>query len=257
MIQVQGNKMQYDKSDLDSSPIENKPLLIQSSSEHSTTTSASIDNELEKTNDETKSNNDKQHENQDNNGHVIDVSISPDGRAAIMNEKYFVKAPNKLDIDSFKQPDRENINSEANSVENTAKCQQNDNEDFDMNGNNESSHQDDGKGDKQYEEPEQTRKLFIGGLDYKTSEDTLRQHFEQFGDVIDCIVMREPQTRRSRGFGFVTYASSSMIDKAQSARPHRVDGREVEPKRAIPRGVSILRYITSYDILLTASKGFV
>lgn len=88
------------------------------------------------------------------------------------------------------------------------------------------------------EEPEQTRKLFIGGLDYKTSEATLRQHFERFGDVIDCVVMREPQTKRSRGFGFVIYKNSSMVDRAQDARPHKVDGREVQSKRAISREVS-------------------
>ena len=42
---------------------------------------------------------------------------------------------------------------------------------------------------------------------------------------------------RSRGFGFVTYARAFMVDEAQAARPHRVDGREVEPKRAVPRDV--------------------
>jgi len=40
---------------------------------------------------------------------------------------------------------------------------------------------------------------------------------------------------RSRGFGFITYSNSRMVDDAQNARPHRVDGREVEPKRAVPR----------------------
>lgn len=88
------------------------------------------------------------------------------------------------------------------------------------------------------DEPEQMRKLFIGGLDYKTSEDTLKQHFEKFGDVTDCVVMREPQSKRSRGFGFVIYANASMVDRAQDNRPHEVDGREVQSKRAISREVS-------------------
>jgi len=85
------------------------------------------------------------------------------------------------------------------------------------------------------EEPEQFRKLFIGGLDYKTTEDTLRKHFEQWGDIVDCVVMRDPATKRSRGFGFITYSRSIMVDEAQANRPHKVDGREVEPKRAVPR----------------------
>lgn len=99
------------------------------------------------------------------------------------------------------------------------------------------------------DEPEQMRKLFIGGLDYKTSETTLKQHFEKFGDVLDCVVMREPQSKRSRGFGFVIYANSLMVDKAQEARPHEVDGREVQSKRAISREVSSLNKIDlSYGV---------
>ncbi|KFM70891.1 Heterogeneous nuclear ribonucleoprotein A1, A2/B1-like protein, partial [Stegodyphus mimosarum] len=84
-------------------------------------------------------------------------------------------------------------------------------------------------------EPEQFRKLFIGGLNYKTGEESLKAHFEQWGEIVDCVVMRDPHTRRSRGFGFVTYKRAHMVDDAQAARPHEVDGREVEPKRAVPR----------------------
>ena len=87
------------------------------------------------------------------------------------------------------------------------------------------------------EEPEQFRKLFIGGLDYKTTEDTLKAHFAQWGDIVDCVVMRDPQTKRSRGFGFITYSKAIMVDQAQRARPHKVDGRKVMPKRAVPREV--------------------
>lgn len=90
-------------------------------------------------------------------------------------------------------------------------------------------------GDSESEEPEQFRKLFIGGLDYKTTEETLKAHFAQWGDIVDCVVMRDPQTKRSRGFGFITYNKATMVDAAQNARPHKVDGREVEPKRAVPR----------------------
>ncbi|XP_074599738.1 heterogeneous nuclear ribonucleoprotein A1-like 3 isoform X2 [Brevipalpus obovatus] len=90
-------------------------------------------------------------------------------------------------------------------------------------------------GDESSEEPEQFRKLFIGGLDYKTTEETLRSHFETWGEIVDCVVMRDPQTKRSRGFGFITYSKATMVDEAQKARPHKVDGREVEPKRAVPR----------------------
>ncbi|XP_067882430.1 heterogeneous nuclear ribonucleoprotein A3 homolog 1-like isoform X3 [Heterodontus francisci] len=85
------------------------------------------------------------------------------------------------------------------------------------------------------QEPEQLRKLFIGGLSFETTDDSLRNHFEQWGRLTDCVVMRDPTTKRSRGFGFVTYSCVSEVDSAMSARPHKVDGRVVEPKRAVSR----------------------
>lgn len=84
-------------------------------------------------------------------------------------------------------------------------------------------------------EPEHIRKLFIGGLDYRTTDDSLKKHFEQWGEIVDVVVMKDPKTKRSRGFGFITYSRAHMVDDAQNARPHRVDGRVVEPKRAVPR----------------------
>lgn len=84
-------------------------------------------------------------------------------------------------------------------------------------------------------EPEPIRKLFIGGLDYRTTSDSLKAYFEQYGTVVDVVVMMDNKTNRSRGFGFITYSHSFMVDQAQAARPHKVDGRVVDPKRAVPR----------------------
>ncbi|KAI4894002.1 hypothetical protein NFI96_017426, partial [Prochilodus magdalenae] len=84
-------------------------------------------------------------------------------------------------------------------------------------------------------EPEQLRKLFIGGLSFETTDESLRAHFEQWGTLTDCVVMRDSNTKRSRGFGFVTYSSVEEVDAAMKARPHKVDGRAVEPKRAVSR----------------------
>lgn len=51
--------------------------------------------------------------------------------------------------------------------------------------------------------------------------------------------MRDPNSKRSRGFGFVTYTSVTEVDDAMNARPHKVDGRVVEPKRAVSREVKM------------------
>lgn len=83
------------------------------------------------------------------------------------------------------------------------------------------------------------RKLFIGGLSFETTDDSLREHFEKWGTLTDCVVMRDPQTKRSRGFGFVTYSCVEEVDAAMCARPHKVDGRVVEPKRAVSREDSV------------------
>ncbi|KAK2119552.1 Heteroproteinous nuclear ribonucleoprotein A3 [Saguinus oedipus] len=88
-------------------------------------------------------------------------------------------------------------------------------------------------------EPEQLRKLFIGVLGFETTDDSLREHFEKWGTLTDCVVMRDPQTKRSRGFGFVTYSCVEEVDAAMCARPHKVDGHVVEPKRAVSREDSV------------------
>lgn len=126
---------------------------------------------------------------------------------------------------STEQTNNEHLNNNGDQEQNNGDDSQN---------NDNDNYQDDDDNNAE-EEPEQFRKLFIGGLDYKTTEDTLKGHFEQWGEIVDCVVMRDPQSKRSRGFGFITYSKSTMVDLAQKARPHKVDGREVEPKRAVPR----------------------
>ncbi|XP_029439693.1 heterogeneous nuclear ribonucleoprotein A0 [Rhinatrema bivittatum] len=84
-------------------------------------------------------------------------------------------------------------------------------------------------------ENSQLCKLFIGGLNVQTTETGLREHFETYGQLTDCVVVVNPQTKRSRCFGFVTYSSSDEADAAMSASPHVVDGNNVELKRAVSR----------------------
>ncbi|KAG3270449.1 HNRNPA1-like [Ictidomys tridecemlineatus] len=87
-------------------------------------------------------------------------------------------------------------------------------------------------------EPEQLRKLFIGGLSFETTDESLRSHFEQWGTLMDCVVMRDPNIKCSRGFGFVTYATVEEVDAAMNARPHKVGGKIVEPTRSVSRRFS-------------------
>ena len=72
--------------------------------------------------------------------------------------------------------------------------------------------------ENQKEEPEQFRKLFIGGLNYKTTDEGLREFYGQWGELTDCVVMKDGQTGKSRGFGFITYSHSTMVDEAMHNR---------------------------------------
>merc|ERR1719285_1197125 len=85
------------------------------------------------------------------------------------------------------------------------------------------------------QQPKSHRKVFVGGLNLKTTEDTFKEHFSKFGELVDAVVMSDQYTKRSRGFGFVEFSTVEQVDACQAARPHVLDGKEVETKRAIPR----------------------
>lgn len=69
-----------------------------------------------------------------------------------------------------------------------------------------------------------SNRLYVGNLSYQTTEDSLRSHFSQFGEVEDVKVMLDRDTGRPRGFAFVTMASS---EGAQAAIQN-LDGQDLE-----------------------------
>ena len=85
------------------------------------------------------------------------------------------------------------------------------------------------------EEPKTQWKIFVGGLNLQTTKDSFRKYFSEFGELVDSMVMVDPHTKKSRGFGFLEFASRAQVDACQAARPHIVDGKVVETKRAVPR----------------------
>lgn len=78
------------------------------------------------------------------------------------------------------------------------------------------------------------RKLFLGGLPEEATEKDLKRIFAEFGTIIDCKVMRDQEAGTSRGFGFVTYASSFMTEAAMDKAPFDICGTKITPKRATP-----------------------
>jgi hypothetical protein len=71
------------------------------------------------------------------------------------------------------------------------------------------------------------RKIFIGGLNYSTDDVQLRRHFSTYGTVQDAVVMKDPVSRRSRGFGFITFLDIESLEMAIQVEQHIIDGRKV------------------------------
>lgn len=72
----------------------------------------------------------------------------------------------------------------------------------------------------------QEAKIFVGGLNWSTSEEKLRSYFENFGSVQEAFVSYDRHTGRPRGFGFVVFEDPLVADKVVSIQ-HTIDRREV------------------------------
>ena len=80
------------------------------------------------------------------------------------------------------------------------------------------------------------RKIFVGNLSFSMGEAELRQLFEQKGGVESVTLMRDTDTGRSRGFGFVEMASDEAAQKAiAELNGYSVDGRSMTVNEARPK----------------------
>jgi RNA recognition motif-containing protein len=70
-------------------------------------------------------------------------------------------------------------------------------------------------------------------MNYNTSEDTLRQLFAQYGEVVSVNVITDRYTGRAKGFGFVEMATEDAARAAMGALNGReVDGRQLKVNEA-------------------------
>ncbi|ELU13330.1 hypothetical protein CAPTEDRAFT_219071 [Capitella teleta] len=81
-------------------------------------------------------------------------------------------------------------------------------------------------------------KIFVGGLSWDTTHATMLKYFSRYGEVIDCVVMKNPQTGKSRGFGFVTFKDPSCVKTVLANQPHVLDSRQIDPKQCNPRSMN-------------------
>ena len=111
--------------------------------------------------------------------------------------------------------------------------------------------------------------MIVVTFSWDTAQDSLLQYFSRFGEVIDCVVMKNAETGndvnlnlfwsnietkslkiiyhvdcfnhiftgRSRGFGFVTFSDPANVDAVIASCPHTLDGRTIDPKSCNPRSM--------------------
>merc|ERR1712106_818116 len=83
-------------------------------------------------------------------------------------------------------------------------------------------------------------KLFVGGLPYHTTDKSLREHFEVYGDIEEAVVITDRSTGKSRGYGFVIMSTKEAAERACKEPNPIIDGRKANVNLAIlgakPRG---------------------
>ncbi|VDN10424.1 unnamed protein product [Dibothriocephalus latus] len=113
---------------------------------------------------------------------------------------------------------------------------------------------------------DQGKKLFVGGIHHKTEEQSLRDYFSKFGEIVDVVVMKDShtgkprgfgedlnnyfstfgnvvdaqvvmnkETNESRGFAFVTFDDTDAVDKVILARPHMVKENKIDVRKALSK----------------------
>ncbi|XP_056373204.1 cold-inducible RNA-binding protein B-like isoform X1 [Hyla sarda] len=76
-------------------------------------------------------------------------------------------------------------------------------------------------------------KLFIGGLSFDTDEQNLEEVFGKYGQLSEVVVVKDRETQRSRGFGFVTFENPEDAKDAKEAMNGKsVDGRQIRVDQA-------------------------
>lgn len=104
-------------------------------------------------------------------------------------------------------------------------------------------------------------KVFVGGLAWETQSETMRRYFEQFGEILEAVVITDKNTGRSKGYGFVTFRDPESARRACLDPAPIIDGRRANcnlaslgrPRPSMSYGR--LRPVTPYLGSVPATRG--
>lgn len=49
-------------------------------------------------------------------------------------------------------------------------------------------------------------KVFVGGLAWETPKETMKEHFDKYGEILEAVIISDKLSGRSKGYGFVSYS---------------------------------------------------
>ncbi|KAL1204207.1 putative RNA-binding protein ARP1 [Cardamine amara subsp. amara] len=87
-------------------------------------------------------------------------------------------------------------------------------------------------------------KVFVGGLAWETPTEEMRRYFDQFGEILEAVIITDKNTGKSKGYGFVTFRESESATRAVADPNPVIDGRKANcniasfgrPRPSPPRG---------------------
>ena len=81
-----------------------------------------------------------------------------------------------------------------------------------------------------------SKRIFVGNLPWSVGFEKLKELFEPYGKIENAIVMSDKQTKKSRGFGFVTFVDEDNAKKAiADMNKKNIEGRELTVNEAQER----------------------
>lgn len=81
-----------------------------------------------------------------------------------------------------------------------------------------------------------SKKIYVGNMNYKTDEQTLRKEFEAYGEVLSTKIIVDQMSKRSKGFAFVEMANDNeAINAINALNGKEIDGRPLKVNEAIDK----------------------
>jgi len=77
--------------------------------------------------------------------------------------------------------------------------------------------------------------VYVGNLSYSLRDHQLKDVFEKYGDISSVRIIKHPQSRRSKGFGFITFDSVKSVKKSLKMHGKELNGRTIVVRVANPR----------------------